>query len=50
MADAISILNPEKVYLTHINNEEEINDWYSSLSDKMKEKVIISHDGETVEL
>ncbi len=42
--DAITILNPKQTYLTHIDNEEEISDWYDQLSLHQKDRIKIAVD------
>lgn len=39
-----------KLYLTHIENEESLNEWHSRLPENIKQKILICHDGMTLEL
>jgi ribonuclease Z len=48
--NAATILNPTKIYLTHIDNETELRNWYNNLSANEKEKFIIAFDGMMVDL
>lgn len=48
--DAITILDPERTILTHIENELELTDWYNSLTEKFRKKIILAHDGLNIEL
>ena len=43
--DAITILNPKKVILTHIDNEEEIINWFNKLSTEKKPNITVAEDG-----
>ena len=43
--NAITILNPTQVYLTHIDNEEEIHNWFRELSIEKKQTIIVAKDG-----
>jgi len=47
---AAVIINPVKFYLTHIDNERELKKWYNNLSEKNREKFIISFDGMIIDL
>ena len=48
--NAAIILNPKKLYLTHIDNETELKNWYDNFSEKEREKILIAFDGMIVEL
>ena len=43
--DAITILDPHKVILTHIDDKKEINNWFNKMSDGKKDKILIARDG-----
>lgn len=43
--DAITILNPKQVILTHIDDEKEINNWFKSLPTDKNKKISIAEDG-----
>lgn len=43
--DADTILAPNKIYLTHIEDEIKLNKWYEKISPQKKEKIIIAEDG-----
>ena len=44
------ILNPEKLYLTHIDDETELKNWYNNLNNIERKKFLIAFDGMIVEL
>lgn len=46
----IPMLNPKKVIMTHIDNEEEINDWHNMLASEKKQKITIAEDGMRVKI
>ncbi len=48
--NAAVIVNPDKLYLTHIDSETELKDWYNNLSDKEREKSLIAFDGMILDL
>ena len=48
--DTITILNPERIFLTHIEKEEELNNWLSNLSEKLRGKITLANDGMQLEL
>ena len=48
--DAITILNPDKFYLTHIDHENETKNWFSKLSAKKKQRYTIAEDGTVINL
>jgi len=48
--NASVILNPEKLYLTHIDDETELKNWYNNLNNIEREKFLIAFDGIIVEL
>jgi ribonuclease Z len=50
MDDAITILNPKKVILTHIDHEEEIINWFNHLPTEKKQKIKVADDGMIVRL
>lgn len=43
--DAITILNPTKVILTHIDNEEDITKWFNCLPIEKKQNITVAEDG-----
>lgn len=47
---AAIIINPIKLYLTHIDNETELKNWYNNLSEAQREKFLIAFDGMTIDL
>lgn len=48
--DAVTILNPGRSILTHIEDSTELSRWYNCLSEKLKMKLIIAQDGLKIEL
>lgn len=48
--NAVTILNPEKIYLTHTDDEKELKNWYNNLSKKDREKILIAFDGMILDL
>ena len=50
LEDIISINSPDKIFLTHIDNEKELYDWYYKLPLNKKEKFIIASEGMTISL
>jgi ribonuclease Z len=42
--NSITILNPSKVYLTHIDDEQKIKTWFKKLPEETKKKFIIAED------
>ena len=43
-------ISPSKIYLTHIDDEQTLEDWYSYLPKRLKDKIIISYDGMTLDI
>ena len=50
LEDIIPIYSPDKIYLTHIDSEKELQNWYKNLPSGKKEKFIITTDGMAVRL
>lgn len=48
--DAVSILNPSEVYLTHIDDKTALINWHNQLADSMKHKILIANDGMTIRI
>jgi ribonuclease Z len=48
--NAITIMNPNKTYLTHIDNEDKILSWYKKLPETQKSKINIAADGNRIQL
>jgi ribonuclease Z len=47
---AAIILNPAKIYLTHIDDENKLKNWHNNLFEKDREKFLIAFDGMIVDL
>jgi len=45
LEEAVTILSPKKIYLTHIDKENDLKQWYEKLSDIQKDIIIIAEDG-----
>jgi ribonuclease BN (tRNA processing enzyme) len=48
--DIFSNSSFNKLFLTHIENEESLNEWHTQLEENLKKKILICHDGMTLEI
>lgn len=48
--NAAIILNPAKIYLTHIDDEIKLKNWHNNLVEKEREKFLIAFDGMIIDL